>query len=150
MIFLYFLRRDSELNVMFKLFQILGRQYVGKCFSAFFFGTSRINFLVLFSPRKGVKKSLKEEGHFLLKYLYMKKDDWYSIKSWNFNNSNHLKRGFCVISSFFACYMTNTFLLKNMDGFKFALFNWSPAGEAIFQMRFKKGVVYVLFYACRK
>jgi len=70
------IRRDSEfLYVMFKLFQILGRQYVGKCSSAFFFGTSRINFLVLFSPRKGVKKSVKEEGHFLLKYLYMKQDD---------------------------------------------------------------------------
>ena len=32
------IQRDSEFSyVMFKLFQILGRQYIGKCLSAFFF-----------------------------------------------------------------------------------------------------------------
>ena len=95
-------RRDSSLlQEMFKLFHIFGRQYIGKWASDCLVGTSKMIFFDLFSPLKWVKKSVKDDGHFLFIQLNMKHEDWYSIRSGTFSIPKDLNRGLVCSRDFF-------------------------------------------------
>ena len=87
---------------MHKLFLTFGMKKEGKCSRFWDFNMSMIKLLLRFSPLKGTKKLLKDDGHLELINLYIKLFVWIVNKSSSFKISYFLNK---VVRkwNFFSC-----------------------------------------------